>query len=296
MVCDVSFVCERYLHGRADAQTVRARRAALLLGRRDAGPVSLPSELWLRIAQLVPVSCLPSKWVLCPYDQWLFADGRAWPRLHAEHSLRWMRLHPDAKPPDDAPPTPKGLSPPGYLQREMQALRVESGDDSRSEVAEMATLLEEVVATSLGLTQSVLGSTTDTGELWRAFGRNKYAFDLLSDVNARPGVGGVAPAHILLESPIAPLECMRDGWPRDDLSEGVRERLDDFDCRASHCALSALLATNWDAPAGTTGLAAMNAGASRRQVAADACAYLERLRGRLAGVPTHELRLLVAFD
>ena len=89
---------------------------------------------------------------------------------------------------------------------EMQALRVESGDDSRSEVAEMATLLEEVVATSLGLTQGVLGSTTDTGELWRAFGRNYYAFDLLSDVNARPGAGGAAPASVLLESPIAPLE------------------------------------------------------------------------------------------
>ena len=35
--------------------------------------------------------------------------------------------------------------------------------------------------------------------------------------------------------------------------------------------ISALLATNWDAPAGTTGLAAMNAGASRRQVEEAGC-------------------------
>ena len=281
MVCDVTFVCERYLHGPVDAQTARARRTVLLLSRRDAGPISLPTELWLRIAQLVPVSCLPSKWVLCPYDQWLLADGCAWPRLYAEHSLRWMRMHPDAKPPDDAPPTPKGLSPPGYLQREMQALRVVGGDDGKSEVTEMATLLEEVVATSLGLTQRVLGSTSDTGELWRAYGRNYHAFDMLSDHTRSNVARGVAP-----------LECMRDGWP-DDLSDGVRERLDDFDCRASHCVLSALLATDWDAPAGAAG-----AGPSRRQVALNVCAYLERLRTQLngAGVPTHELRLLVAFD
>lgn len=301
MVCDITFVCERYLHGYVDGQTARARRTALLLGLRDAGPISLPSDVWRRIAELVSVSCLPSEWVLCPYDQWMFADARTWPRLHAEHSLRWMRLHPETKPPtslgaglEDLPPTPKGLSPPGYLQREMQALRVVSGEDGRSEVGEMQALLEEVVATSLGLTQRVLGSTSDTGEWWRAYGRNYHAFGMLSDLALRPTTLATAFEHG--RDAVAPLECMRDGWP-DDLSDGVRERLDDFDCRASHCSLSALLATDWDAPAGAAGVAA-GAGQSRRQVATNACAYLERLRSRLVGarVPTHELRLLVAFD
>lgn len=52
MVCDITFVCERYLHGYVDGQTARARRTALLLGLRDAGPVSLPSDVWRRIAEL----------------------------------------------------------------------------------------------------------------------------------------------------------------------------------------------------------------------------------------------------
>lgn len=281
-----TFLAERWRSGTVDECTRRARRTSLLLGLRDAGPVSLPQELWLRIALCVQVTGSPSRWEYCPFDQWLLADSASWPLLCDEFAVATSA---------GQSIRPKGLSPPGHIRREMENLRIGEQREA-AEAAEAEQLLDEVVAASLGLTQQVLGSSSDAGDLWRAWGRNNDALSMLSDVVS-------AEADPMLD--VAALPCVRAGWPN-DLSEGVLRRAANIGLRASHCCLRDLFATDWHAPIGSgaplgvpfIGEQIVGHGPSRAEVAPATCAYLEKLRSQLdaAAVPTDELRLLVAFD